>query len=159
MQALIDLKEQALSRFNESLSYADFHEYSSIARELGDDDELYERFLYVQEEAPELAGKIFTFVYDYCARNGMWDICYNYLGSGDRYYKRVIERFDAVLAVANKRGDVQRLALIESEMEHFKKEVARLLEMLKACGRESDYGSLLASAEGDLARRGHRMFF
>ena len=152
-EALVKLKETTLSSFNETLSQEAFHEYSCICEYLGCSNESYEEFIPVHKENKNLATKLFTYVYEYCASNNQWELCKKYLGNGHNQYKNTLEIFDHMIEFSKKRTSKQRESMSSEAVETIKRESVWLLNMLSHTNSLKEYDSFISRLEIDLKER------
>ena len=152
--ALVKLKFATLSEFKKFNSHRSFHEYSNIASYLKCKGEVFDEFMSIHNEDKEQASKLFSFVYDYCAENEMWDLCAQYLGNGYKQYQRTLELFDHVIEHSKKASSKQGEAIYLDGVSSTKREFLWLLNMLHHIKADEALKSALNKMEFDLKERG-----
>jgi len=152
--ALVKLKIATLSEFKKSNSHQTFHEYSSIAEYLKCKSEVLDEFLLIHKEDKEQASKLFSFVYEYCAANEMWDLCAKYLGNGYKQYQRTLELFDYMIEYSKKPSSKQSEAIYLDGIKATKRGLLWLLNMLHHIKADEALESALNKMEFDLKERG-----
>lgn len=153
------LKESTLEYFEKSQKRRSFHEYSSICEVLNCQKETYDRFLEVREKNKEFSHKLFTFVYEYCASQKMWDLCREYLGNGFSQYKSSLETFDHIMKFADEKGGKLGVSIYKDGIDAFKREVSWVLDMLAYIDAPEEYNSAISKIESDLKERGYEELF
>ena len=153
-EALIELKETTLSSFKEKLSQEAFHEYSCICGYLECSNEAYEEFLPLHKSNNNLAAKLFTYVYEYCASNKQWELCKKYLGNGHKQYKNTLETFDHMIEFSKKGTSEQKESIYIEALETIKRELLWLLNMLFYTKSLGEFESFINMLESDLKERG-----
>lgn len=155
-EALLQLKEDTLLGFKNALSCEMFHEYSSISEALKCQDEVFQQFMPIHNSDKELAKKIFTFVYEYCASNKMWEICREYLGNGYSQYKKALETFDHMMEFANRKSGAQGKSIYKEAVNSIMRETSWILNMLSYINAPDEYDSAISKIESDLKDRGYQ---
>jgi hypothetical protein len=158
-EALIKEKQKALTNFQNTLSFQDFHDYSSVSRCLSQDEEVLQKFLLLHESNKDLAKRLFTFVYEYCASLQMWDICREYLGNGYKQYEYSLETFDYLMEFAEKKKGDGGESIYQDAVETMKRESLWLLNMLHSINAPEEYNSVMSRLESDLKARGFEQIF
>ncbi|MCG8670506.1 MAG: hypothetical protein MI867_13900 [Pseudomonadales bacterium] len=157
--ALTRLKEDTLSHFSNTKSRKAFHEYSSICEYLECEDEVFEQFLTVRSSDKDLAEKLFTFVYEYCASKEMWDLCREYIGNGYDQYKKSLETFDHMIEFAEKKTGELGDSIYRDAVMAIKRETLWILNMLNCINAPGEYQSAISKIESDLRVRGRESIF
>lgn len=150
--ALNSLKETVLSEFKTSRSMEAFHEFASICDALLCPIETYQEFILIQDK--EISAQLFKFIHEYCASNGMWDICREYIGDGLQQYQQNLEIFDHMHSFANQKTGDSRESLIKGAKEMFRREVSWRLAMLLHVNAHAEYEIAITKLETDLKIRG-----
>lgn len=153
MQALNSLKNNTLDNFRESSSRESFHEFSAIVRALETPEEAFDVFIQVHETNKELAVKLFTFVYEYCAAKKYWGLCREYIGNGYKQYKEAIESFDHLMEFAHSREEEHGELMRSQAITAIKNDVLWILNMLIHVNEKEEYESALSRIEADLKSR------
>jgi len=157
--ALVQLKEKALAEFSSTKSRTAFHEYSSICEYLECKEEVYVLFLTVHNSDNTLAEKLFTFVYEYCASNEMWDLCREYLGNGYNKYKQSLETFDHMMEFAEEKPGELGESIYRDAVIAIKRETLWILNMFNFINAPGEYESAISKIESDLKERGHESIY
>lgn len=152
--ALEQQKALSLARFNASMTVRDFQEYVSIAEYLDQTEEIYSSFQTVEQLQPELAKQLFTFVYEFCATSRMWDVCYLYLGNGQRDYLQALAMYDDVLSTRKSMPSPLKKELSLMALETLEQECRWLFDMLTSCGKADELDWLTTRIHADFASRG-----
>lgn len=154
--ALQRLKEEALLEFLDTKSRKVFHEYSGICECLGCNEEVFKQFIAIHDSDKDLAEKLFTFVYEYCASNEMWDLCREYLGNGYDQYKKSLEMFDHMMKVAERKSGKIGESIYADAILAIKREILWILNMLNS---PEEYDSAISKIKSDLRERGHENIY
>jgi len=152
--ALTKLKTTTLSEFKKTNSRRLFHEYSSISEYLKCKSEVLDEFLMIDSTNQEQASKLFSFVYEYCASNEMWDLCAKYLGNGYKQYQRTLEMFDHMIKYSKKASSEQGEAIYLDGINSTKRELLWLLNMLHHIKADQALESAINKMKFDLEERG-----
>ncbi|WP_413662474.1 hypothetical protein ACG1BZ_14750 [Microbulbifer sp. CNSA002] len=152
--ALLQLKKVTLSDFSSTKSREAFHEYSRICEYLECKEEVYDQFLAVYGSDRELAEKLFPYVYEYCASNEKWDICREYLGTGNSQYKQSLEMFDQMMEFVEENSGEVGESLYRDAAAIIKQEALWILNMLNHINAPGEYESAISKMESDFKKRG-----
>ena len=156
LDALQQLKDTTREAFDHTPAYETFHEYAAIAGHLNSPEEVFERFLQSAEQDPQLARRLFTFVWEYCAQNALWGICYQYMGTAGSYYTQLLETYDHMLLACQGKSEEIRQSFIKEALQATKREAQWLADMLKTCGTADEYHAYIRRLRQDLSERGQQ---
>lgn len=152
--ALLELKKREKDKFDKTLEREAFHEYSSIAEYLGQQEEAFNCFILIANSNKELAYDLFTYVYDYCASNGKWELCYEFLGDAVTQYATILDTFDHMDKFFQSRKPEIDESFIEGAIESFKQQALWIFYIIRAGGTSSEYDRYKSRLKSDLSARG-----
>lgn len=158
-EALLRLKENALLEFSNTKSRIAFHEYSCICDYLECKEEVFQQFLAIQESDQDLAEKLFTVVYEYCASQEMWETCRKYLGNGCKQYEQSLQTFDHMVEFSEAKSGEIGESIYRDAVKAIKREALWILNMLHFVNAQDEYESTISKIESDLKERGRENLY
>ncbi|RXJ74067.1 hypothetical protein CS022_05345 [Veronia nyctiphanis] len=153
MTCIIDIRKEALNKFNETKSIESFRDYSYISEYLQTGDEVLEIFFSFHSKDKELAKKLFKYAYKFLVDNKEWSICAEYMDNSSEKYDLIFHCYDIV----NEEDEFDKETikhLKKYRIESLKKDIVSLFSILSLKDNTDIYEDFFNRLKIDLKKRG-----
>lgn len=156
MLRLIEQKESALKKFNETKSIKYFRDFSCISRYLNTGDEVLDIFFLNHKFNKSLAKDIFKYAYEFLVQKEDWEICAIYMDNYSERYDlsfRVFDRTSTSLDKHCEYDDEMNKFMFQDSANRLKEGLIPLLKISVLASHIISYDQLLENIKLDLEKR------